>query len=393
MIQTVEKDKMLLVDGPACVQLLSGKTSVLGAPIKTGERVVVRKGKRVAIEALTDSRFELTLGDSASCAKTGEGAVPSSWRDACAEILSRKGRKTVLVLGRADSGKTSFCTYLVNSALNMKQQAALIDGDLGQSDIGSPGTIGLTVVREPVTDLFTLWAEEFVFLRVTSPSKKVSETIDALATLKRQALERDADFLVVNTDGWAEGEEAASYKVRLVRTVAPDFVVAIQGESELASVIEALSDLKTLAVDSPKNIKNRDRETRKLLRESAYRKYLKEGKVRSFPLSWVGIEGDLKLNTVSRNQSEGTSEERSREEAPHEGLSTEQEAALREGDEEGLLVGLQNGSGRFLGIGTICNIDPYKRFIRVYTPVEEPVSKIKIGRIILDRAGNEVGLI
>jgi hypothetical protein len=41
MNKTVEKGKTLLIDGPASVHFVSGYAEVLGAPLKTGERIVV----------------------------------------------------------------------------------------------------------------------------------------------------------------------------------------------------------------------------------------------------------------------------------------------------------------------------------------------------------------
>ena len=49
MKHVFKKGKTLLVDGPASVSLLSGKISVLGAPLQRGEKLIVREGKRLNV--------------------------------------------------------------------------------------------------------------------------------------------------------------------------------------------------------------------------------------------------------------------------------------------------------------------------------------------------------
>ena len=377
MILTVDKGNMLLVDGPARVHILAGRASVLGALPETGDSIVVRKGKRTPFDALRNSRVELTLGDSASYSEIEGSSIPSSWREAVNEILSSRKHKIILVLGGVDCGKTSFCTYLVNSALKSRQTVGLIDGDLGQSDIGPPGTVSLSLLRQSFIDPFRLTPRSLVFIGVTSPSGKVGPVLDALETLKEEALESGADLVIVNTDGWVEGDGAVSYKVHLVEAIVPDAVVAIQGGSELVPMLDSLLKAKVLVVDSPGDVKKRDRETRKLLRESAYNKHLREAKVRSFSSSWLEIEGDLRLDSSKET---GNAEDKSREGVI--GLSDE--------DAEGRLVALEDAYGKVLGIGTICSADHWKGSIRIRTPVEGAVSKIRVGMIRLDKEGKEV---
>jgi polynucleotide 5'-hydroxyl-kinase GRC3/NOL9 len=416
---TVGKGKTLLVDGPAKIKLHSGKASVLGAMVKTGEQIVVRRGKRMPLEGLVGCEVELILGDSASYTMNEESTIPSLWLQATEKTLSRKEPTTVLVIGGIDCGKTGFCTYLANTALGKKSNIALIDGDLGQSDIGPPGTVSLCTFNEPVVDLFQLRSEDLKFIGATSPSGRTEAVLETLCTLKQRALEQSADFIIVNTDGWVEGDAAVKYKVNLVEKIAPDIVVAVQCENELSPILNALNNFQVIGVQSPQIIKKRDQETRKLLRESAYKKYLKELKVRSFPLSWIAVEGDLRFDcnkdSTLRKQIESLIEKEilfCQEELDYiiimagKKVSIEEEHIkkleselgkrvlwLRRGDEEGLLVALEDANGKVLGLGIIGNMDFEKGVIALNTFVEEPVSKVRVGQIRLDAEGHEIGLI
>jgi polynucleotide 5'-hydroxyl-kinase GRC3/NOL9 len=415
----VAKGKTLLVDGPASVDHISGEVEVLGAKLKKGEKVVIREGKRVPFMVRKSATFDLALGEDASFEEVEGSTTPSSWDDALKEIRASRRPLTVMVMGEVDSGKTGFCTYLLNQALRMKWKAAIIDADLGQSDVGPPSTIGFSHITTPIKDLFEIEVERAYFVGVTSPSQVINRVIDGLVELKISVEGVDVDFLVINTDGWVSGEEAVSYKVGLIEKVAPDVVVGMQETDELAPILTALKATKTLAIDSPPAIKKRSREKRRILRELGYKKYLKKAKVQSFPLNWVRVErvtlgtGKLPLTESMERIKEmlGTipvyceetpttffivlrrnswiDEERIRGVEDGFGKWTK---VIRDGEEEGLLVGLHDDKEAFLGIGVLVGIDYRRRVMKVYTPVSQKVSTIRVGQIKLDKSGREIGL-
>jgi len=415
----VKGGKTLLVDGPARVRIISGTAEVLGAEVRPEMSIIIREGKRLPFEADPEFEAEILMSEKASCVEIEGAAVPDSWRRAAASILSQSGVLTVLILGGVDSGKTGFCIYLANSALRADRSVAVMDCDLGQSDVGPPGTLSLCLVKKPITDLFRLFPDESVFIGVTSPSWVVRGVLEAAGWLRKEAMKKGTDLLIVNTDGWIDGDEALKYKAGLVDVVNPNFVVAIQAEDELEPLISSLEDRKIITVDSPENIKKRDRETRRLLRGFAYKKHLKGSKIRSFPLSWVNLKGSL---NPSEERIDRLKEEMRRllgaeiiccDETPNcvilllgEGTDPSEEAVkeaemrlgkrvltLRMGDEKGLLVSLEGPSGRMLGVGTIHSINHENMTIKIRTPVEAKVTKIKVGQIKLSPDGNEEGMI
>jgi len=65
---------------------------------------------------------------------------------------------------------------------------------------------------------------------------------------------------------------------------------------------------------------------------------------------------------------------------------------IKRGEEEGLLVALQDAQGKFLGIGILSSLDYKREVIKVYTPVDENVSTICVGQMKLDKQGIEIGL-
>ena len=55
-----------------------------------------------------------------------------------------------MIAGPTDAGKSTFCRLLVNYAVRMGRRPVFVDLDVGQGSISVPGTIGATVVEEPV---------------------------------------------------------------------------------------------------------------------------------------------------------------------------------------------------------------------------------------------------
>ena len=418
----VEAGKTLLVDGPASVDVLSGKVEVLAAPIKKGNRVVVRHGKRLPFEAKSDALFEVMLGEGASYEEVEGSSIPENWIKTVNEIVSEVKAAspfTVMVMGEVDSGKTSFCTFLANNAIKEKLKVAVIDGDLGQSDIGPPSTIGYSILNKCVKDLFDVDAENAYFIGLTSPGTATTKVIEGLSKLKDEVMKREAELVIINTDGWIEGEDAASYKLRLVDVLKPQVVVGIQQSDELLHILTGIGNAKVYTVDSPSAIKKRDREKRKILRELSYKKYLRGGKIQSFLISWINLEGTLlgKGMPPSRERMRQIEsilgvkpwycEETQRtliivlgrnKWVPEENIKKLEETIkkrikiFREGEESGLLVSLKDINGKFLGIGVLQGIDYRRRAIKIYTPVNKGIHTVRIGQVKLDREGKELGI-
>jgi polynucleotide 5'-hydroxyl-kinase GRC3/NOL9 len=415
----VKKGKILLFDGPASVSLLSGKISILGAPLKIGEKLVIREGKRLPLWVKKQASFELLLGGGASFKEVDEGTIPSSWEDIAKEIFSLKKPVTVIVVGGVDSGKTSFCTFLANEAVMKKLRTGVIDADLGQSDVGPPSTVGFNFVTEPVKDLFEIDAQDAVFVGSTSPSGSINRVIEGLTRLRDRVMKSGVDFLIINTDGWVEGEEAAAYKARLVDKISPSAVVGMQQGKELTPIINALHDVKVLVIDSPQLIEPRSREKRKILRELSYKKYMKRAKMLALSLNWVKVKYSLlgaggplpnrrleALNDLLETRpvyaeengaailivlrgSNSVTEKQIKDVAEHFGKKVK---VIREGDEEGLLVGLKDEEDKFLGIGILHGVDYKRRNLKVYTPVSEKIAILCFGQIKLDKNCREIGL-
>jgi polynucleotide 5'-hydroxyl-kinase GRC3/NOL9 len=420
MKQTVQKGKTLLVDGPASVTVTSGSVEVLGSEVGKTSKIVIREGKRLPFVVEETATFEISFGENAIAEEIEGNTVPLSWTKSCEETLKLETQPvTSIVLGRVDSGKTSFCTYLINRALREKRKVAVLDGDLGQSDIGPPSTIAYTFVTKPTTDLFNLQAKNAYFIGDTSPSRVTGKVIEGLTSLKKEILANNPQFLVINTDGWIEGESAVDYKVQLVERLNPNLIFCLQQKDELIPIINALDKFEKIVVESPQAIRQRDLERRRSLRELGYIKYLRNAKVQSLSLSWLKIEGNellgLSKTRVSMKQANKiygllgmrplhVSELSDRiyvvigrrrwinsnNVKKTEEYTKKKIVVIRKGDEEGLLAAMYDAEKKFLGIGVVQEVDYLRKTLKIYTPVPGEISTLTLGRMRLDKNMKEI---
>jgi polynucleotide 5'-hydroxyl-kinase GRC3/NOL9 len=420
MIRTVEKGKTLLVDGPASVCVVSGQVDVFGLTSGNTNKIVIREGKRLPFVVVEKATFEISLGGTSNLEEADGNTIPPSWNEASQALLSIQKKPIVsVVLGAVDSGKTSFCTFLINNALREKRKVSILDGDLGQSDVGPPCTVGYACATKPTTDLFNLRAKNAFFVGVTSPSNAVQKVIDGISLLQKEILGGDSEIVIINTDGWVEGQDAVDYKIRLVETLNPDLVFCLQKKDELATILKDVGRFRQFIIESPSTITERSKERRKNLRELGYVKYLRNAKVQSVPLNWVKIEEDElfglsktyenvararkiyellgmkpfslielqdKVNVIiGKNRWIESENVKNVEE-----LTKKKLVIIRKGEEEGLLTAMYNADRRFLGIGVLQEIDYLRRIMKILTPVSEEISTIVMGKVKLDKNLKEV---
>jgi polynucleotide 5'-kinase involved in rRNA processing len=265
----------------------------------------------------------------------------------------------IMVLGAVDSGKSSFCTYMVNKLVETNGKIAILDGDLGQSDIGPSGSVGYAVASRPITELYNMRLQNGYFVGVTSPVTAMKQAAEGLHDMKNEAQERHVDFILVNTDGFVSGELAISYKLTLIKDLKPDVVVGVQAQDELETLMSYLGGGGVMTVEPSTALNPRSEEKRRILREMTYAKYLHRSKLQCSPLSQITVE-------------------------PRNGVPKKQEP------DKGVLVGLYGCGSKFLGIGVLRAINSERKTLKVQTSVSTKPLRLVFGKVLLNRKLQEV---
>jgi polynucleotide 5'-hydroxyl-kinase GRC3/NOL9 len=163
----------------------------------------------------------------------------SSHPDQTALQAAARARVT-LILGTSDTGKTTLTTQLAAAFAARGEHVAVVDADVGQSEIGPPTTVGLGRVRAGLTRLGEAEVLALEFVGDTSPVRYIRETADATGRLVRRALAAGFTRVLVDTGGLVEGPLGLALKRAKIRAADPDLVLVLQRHAESEAVVRAL---------------------------------------------------------------------------------------------------------------------------------------------------------
>ncbi len=166
-------------------------------------------------------------------------------------LADHPGGATVLLLGATDTGKTTFALAAAAALARSGRGVALLDCDLGQSEVGPPGTVGVALAAagrsEPIRAGRDLDFLQAAFVGATSPA---SHTLGAavaacrMARAARQAVPRP-ELLLVDTPGWVQGAAACDFARRLCDLLQADTVLAFTRGDEMDALLAAFRGLKS----------------------------------------------------------------------------------------------------------------------------------------------------
>lgn len=318
---------------------------------------MITREKQLPVETESEADLDILSGNHGEVTEVEGSTIPNSWTTA-SESLTRLEQGRIIVIGSSDVGKSTFCTYLANSMLKEGIVIRILDGDIGQADIGPPTTIGSASPTRPIYSLTDLNPDAFLFLGDTTPGRvemKLIEAIQRLAAIGHEAL------TIINTDGWTLGQQAVLYKMRLIEIIQPDLVIGISASNELRPILES-SRAKCLQIHPSKQVLPRTRNDRRQLRTLQYRKFLDGATAKTIRTSAVLLKG---LNGQI---------------PPRDSKYTEY---------AGLIAGLLDEHGLMLEIGVTLNLD--SEFLKIYTRSTDKVREVEFGQVRLTTNGVELG--
>ena len=332
---------------------------------------------------------------------------------------------TLLLLGGKDTGKT---TWMQQTALALTEEGktvGLLDCDLGQSEIGPPGTVGaaLAVPGSSWRSLRDLTPLSAYFVGAVSPVRHILQVCAGAVQMARVIRKRRPDVVLVDTDGLIAGPSARAYKQHLAELLLPQAVVALARGEELESVLRgfAYRDAPLLwRVSVSESARSKTTVARATRRASRFLSALDGSQPLTFSLDQVALLGTgLGLGAALPHhllQFLGQSLRRPvlHAEQTCEGLyvvthgegwdltglaaiesffSTRSVTIVAAQKFAQLLVGLLAPSGALLGLGRIERIDFARRTLMVQSPCRKPraVAQICFGSLRLSADGRELG--
>lgn len=287
---------------------------------------------------------------------------PAEWERAIARIIDEKG--TVVLLGAADTGKTTFAFALVKDALAEDIPTALVDADLGQSSIGPPTTIGLTLLRRG-DSLENPRIDGLYFVGDTTPFGHLLQSIVGTKLLVQKALETGAELVVVDTSGLISGAMGQALKYHEILIAECKHVVALQRSTELEYVLHSVSNYERPSVYSllvPIEARRIPPEARARTRRDCFQSYFEGARVFSLSLDRISVYPPI-VDLVRRR------------------------------DFLNLAVGLRDEECETCGIGIIVGQRPRDSSVEILSPVspEVKIRGLEIGFLRLSQRGEELG--
>lgn len=289
--------------------------------------------------------------------------IAPEWEETIQELTKSGG--IVLLVGAADTGKTTLTSSLAAEALAEHPSVAIVDADLGQSTIGPPTTIGLSVLQKGTSLLEEFPAHDLYFVGDTSPFGHILQSVVGTKRMVEEALSFNPFLVIVDTSGLVTGAFGQALKYYKAQAINPDHIVSLQRGNELREILYTLSKsgewkLHNLPVSS--KAKHISPLIRAGVRRERFRRYF--GRSNSFSLNLAGISLYPPLPDF-----------------------------LDRADLLSILVSLKNRQGRVLGIGILKELIPEQNRFEVLAPIppESEIFGMELGFLKVSRDGRELG--
>jgi len=287
----LQRNEGLIVRTPVVIKVVSGDAEVWGVPFEEMSL------SQEAMDLLITSNHGAKLNITGSSFIKINDPIPDWWYSFLREIPD----KTVMFIGRVDSGKSSSILYLTNKLLLDGTLVSIIDSDIGQSDLGPPGVISSSNLRGPVYQTKLLDPEFMYFIGDKSPRGHLLQFLVGIWEALRNVKEKT---ILINTTGFLDGAAARTLKKLKMELLKPDIVVFIErSEGELKHLARIVPiDVKAVTVRSPVRDLPKDKGYRSLCRKALYKKYLENGSRRVFDLRKVRIENTFLFTGDERRE-------------------------------------------------------------------------------------------
>ncbi|MFQ6123590.1 MAG: Clp1/GlmU family protein [Candidatus Heimdallarchaeota archaeon] len=416
-----KNDNFALIHGPSHVTLTKGCMEVFGKIIEQGESFIVPYGKTTPVILRSETQLsdlQVKSGTGGALEHLTENPIPKLWGDLANQLIMTR-EALWMIIGGPDTGKTGLITFLVNQCLLKNRNTAIIDSDIGQSNIGPPTTIGLAMPSSPEIFLSNHPMKQGYFIGSTSPRSHLLQTCCGVRKLVDSAYDLGAEIVLLDTSGYIEGSAARALKYHKAVLIEPSSILALQRENELEHILTSLDSFAPIVrMDPPFSVQLKNHDIRGTYRETRFKKVFAGARSVTFSFKDVRLLGTalgygtsitayeklVKLLNTKIIWAQKNSDRLLL--VVQEQFSTQNLDLLKEEynvkqiqfifyrDLLGLIVGLLAENHTFLTVGLLQDIR-FNEKIVIRTTVNKPeqVKFITLGRIQLTQDGKQIGRI
>jgi polynucleotide 5'-hydroxyl-kinase GRC3/NOL9 len=290
-----------------------------------------------------------------------EGEVPGDWVDLIEAIHREKG--VALIIGAPDTGKSTLAHLLVAELCRMGNVVALVDGDIGQSVLGPPTTIGLALFDFAPKQLDNIQLIASYFVGSITPRGHMLEMLVGTKIIADRASQLDPGIIVIDTTGFVTGETAWELKFQKVDLLKPTHLIGLQRRREIEGLLKPHQFRPDMAIHRlkiPDKIRMKSPEQRRSNRSRKFAAYFQEVKLYEKSLDGIKVVSPFKVRYRGKRL-------------------------------KGVLIGLNDEANFNLGLGILENLDVHRSTISFVAPELDltKIRLIRIGSIEVDLFGND----
>lgn len=334
------------------------------------------------------------------------------WQEEGEGIVREGG--VAMVVGAVDVGKSTFCAALAYHALQLKKKVAVVDADIGQSDIGPPGTIGMGFAHPDMNELADIPLSYLYFVGDISPQGHFLDMVVGTQKVVHKALSLGAELVLVDTTGLVSGMPARKLKNFKIEAIRPNHLIALQRGSEVEHILRCWEKTKWLKIyrlpPSPLAVV-RSFEERKVNRERKVISHFTNASLLTIPFEQVAFKNFPIFNISPLHPSlialleekwgakffwgEGdkagimlVSESKCKERStfPLEKMTGRRVSVISVDDLQNRYVGLLDAQGEYIDVGIMKKLDFVERKLYLLTPLKDggKISTVVLGSLKID---------
>jgi len=277
-----------------------------------------------------------------------EISAPKEWVAFLDVLKEEKG--IAILLGATDTGKSTLAKFLISNLCQQGLKVALVDADIGQSFLGPPTTIGLSVFKSDPDWHLILSPPEIFFVGSITPEGHFPIYLKGVKRMVSKATSYEVDVILVDTTGFVLGEGGKELRRREIDLLSPRFILALQKSNELEPILDHYKEnpfLRIFRLPLSEQVRSRSMEERRIYRTDKFQEYFKHSVLQELAIERFQFEGEV----LDPN-----------------GEILPLDWALKI---NGLLIGLKDSHDETLALGLIKNFVTEKKIVRVYTPLGE----------------------
>ncbi len=336
---------------------------------------------------------------------------PPEWQPGLDALRALPDGAAALLVGATDRGKTTFAGLASRALAAERGRLGVVDADIGQSEIGPPGTVGVAWADPAAERLHDLKPVTRFFVGAWAPAGVALEHVVATGQAVAYARAAGARRILVDTTGFVTGPAARRLKVAKAQTVSPALLLGFARGDELdplLSVLAAATGARPLALPVPDAVGRKSTQLRATRRLTRLSEALGGGREMALPLAGVATVGAtlgageplpphlvrwaataLRLPVVHAERSEGALSLFVRGPAPragwestaapvaeHFGVRTVRALGLRAHD--GVYLGLHDDHGRLLSVGRFLRLDAERGEMVIAAPPPASAERVRL---------------